>query len=419
MIDLQLDTNKQNKTKPVIFLRVNDGNNDGLSVTATTGNKPFDLTGWSVAFEGVTSAGKTVVDTDIQTTNEVEGQFVYRFPEQVTASAGRFKRAYFSFTKGNERTTTRDLTICVYGSVDLGTMKPDDFINPYNYLVNQLRTNFDEESLRLNEKADELAKKIDDYVSGRTIDFADFKGQFALLVENVKSDVASLKGPKGDRGDKGDQGVAGPAGAPGTSVKVLGSFDSTDSLPMNAKAGDGYFVGTDLNVFDGSKWVDVGPIRGPKGEPGEKGIAGSDGIPGEKGDPGKGIELKGLVSDVSQLPAVANDGDAFLIGSVLYVWYQLNWHPSSDLRGVKGDKGDPGVDGVTPDMSDFMPRNAADGSVTVDVAFKKKVSFLENPTIADNKTPVYLSVDSEDDAKAEATKLSAAGLVGLVGWTEE
>lgn len=70
-------------------------------------------------------------------------------------------------------------------------------------------------------------------------------------------DFQNLKGEKGDRGNDG------------TSVKILGTKQSYDELPSsNNVNGDGYIIGENLYVWNGSTWVDVGQIKGPQGDPG-------------------------------------------------------------------------------------------------------------------------------------------------------
>lgn len=54
---------------------------------------------------------------------------------------------------------------------------------------------------------------------------------------------------------------------------------------------------------------------------------------------GAGLELKGVLSDASQLPATGSDGDTYLINGSLYVWAKVAWR-SSSIQGPKGDVGD-------------------------------------------------------------------------------
>ena len=70
----------------------------------------------------------------------------------------------------------------------------------------------------------------------------------------------SFQNMKGEKGDKGDDG---------TSVRILGTKDSNNELPSSGNTnGDGYIIGENLWVWNGTEWEDVGPIKGPKGDTG-------------------------------------------------------------------------------------------------------------------------------------------------------
>ena len=94
--------------------------------------------------------------------------------------------------------------------------------------------------------------------------------------------------PKGKDGEKGETGATGPAG---TSISILGSYQTVSELEENrptGKPGDGYLIDTDLYVWsdEDGNWIDVGPIRGPEGVQGPKGEQGPKGDKGEPGDQG-------------------------------------------------------------------------------------------------------------------------------------
>ena len=73
------------------------------------------------------------------------------------------------------------------------------------------------------------------------------------------------------------QGSKGENGADGTSVKIKGSLDSASQLPASGnEEGDGYLIDGNLYVWDGSKWNNVGTIKGEKGDPGSPGAPGED-----------------------------------------------------------------------------------------------------------------------------------------------
>ena len=71
-----------------------------------------------------------------------------------------------------------------------------------------------------------------------------------------------------------DTGINGTAGADGTSITILGSYDSLAELQAahpTGSEGDGYIVDGDLYVWsvDDSDWKNVGQIQGPQGDAGE------------------------------------------------------------------------------------------------------------------------------------------------------
>lgn len=76
----------------------------------------------------------------------------------------------------------------------------------------------------------------------------------------------------------GSKGEDGKKGEDGTSVKILGSKASQADLPKTGNTeGDGYLINGELWVWDGSRWNNVGSIKGDKGD---KGNPGSPGAPG-------------------------------------------------------------------------------------------------------------------------------------------
>ena len=93
-------------------------------------------------------------------------------------------------------------------------------------------------------------------------------------------------GPAGAKGDTGPAGPAGPAGADGTGFTLLGSRDSREELPGDAKPGDAYLVGGSVLVYSGTEWEDVGAIQGPAGPAGPAGPTGPAGPRGETGPAG-------------------------------------------------------------------------------------------------------------------------------------
>lgn len=149
---------------------------------------------------------------------------------------------------------------------------------------------------------------------------ADGDSAYQVAVNNgfVGTETEWLASLEGAQGPQGEQGIKGTDGADGTSVVIKGTLNSTSELPNDGTQtnGDGYIIGQDLHVWDGSAWVNVGQIKGPKG------------------DPGVGLEF---IWDGTKL-GVRREG------STVYSF--------SDLKGAKGDqgvKGDQGIQGFKGD----------------------------------------------------------------------
>ena len=163
-----------------------------------------------------------------------------------------------------------------------------------------------------------------------------------ILQADLTLDAVSIagQGPKGDQGDQGDQGVPGTPGAPGevgpsgaaatlvaglttttapgtnalvsnsgsTSAAVFdfeiprgdkgdigqgivikGSVPNHGALPPTGNQPGDVWIATDTGhgwAWNGTAWVDIGPIQGPPGQDGPPGVDGQPGVPGVAGSPG-------------------------------------------------------------------------------------------------------------------------------------
>lgn len=67
----------------------------------------------------------------------------------------------------------------------------------------------------------------------------------------------------------------GSKGEDGTSISIKGTLNDTSELPQTGVAGDTYIIKGDLYVWDGSKWVNAGNIKGDKGDKGDNGSNGN------------------------------------------------------------------------------------------------------------------------------------------------
>ena len=153
---------------------------------------------------------------------------------------------------------------------------------------------------------------------GDAFTYSDFTADQLASLKGEKGDTGP-QGPKGDTGETGPQGEQGPAGQDGASYTVNGLYFTLSALQAahpTGSAGDAWFVGTaDSNVVyqwdvDQSAWVNVGALKGPKGdkgdaftysdftaeqlvslkgEKGDTGPKGDTGSQGPKGDPGDSV----------------------------------------------------------------------------------------------------------------------------------
>ncbi len=163
---------------------------------------------------------------------------------------------------------------------------------------------------------------------------------------------AGPQGEQGDIGPTGPQGLMGPmgpAGTPGTSVTILGSFDTLEALKQEyptGNQGDSYLVGPNLYVWsvDPEGWKNVGEIKGPKGDVGEQGIQGPQGEQGERGPQGiqgpPGIQGPRGEQGIQGEPGL--QGEQGIQGPV-------------GPQGIQGVKGDTGPQGPKGDQGEVGP----------------------------------------------------------------
>ena len=173
---------------------------------------------------------------------------------------------------------------------------------------------------------------------GDAFTYADFTAEQLASLKGEKGDVGP-QGPKGDTGETGPQGAQGPAGQDGTSYTVNGLYSTLSALQAahpTGSAGDAWFVGTaDSNVVyqwdvDKASWVNVGALKGPKGDTGLQGPKGDTGDTGLQGPQGE----KG------------NKGDAFTYADFT----------AEQLAALKGEKGDTGATGLQGPQGEQGPK---------------------------------------------------------------
>lgn len=228
-------------------------------------------------------------------------------------------------------------------------------------------------------------------------------------------------GPKGDKGDTGATGSQGPAGPKGDTgdtglgTTIKGSYSSygelIDAHPTGT-ATDAYLVNGIIYVWDtiNNEWMNLGSLKGPKGDKGDTGQKGATGDTGVKGDTGEkgskgdkgetgatgekgeqgpkgdtgdtgpigdtgpagatgdtgatgtSITIKGSYNSYEELiheHPTGNPGDSYLVNGFLYVWNSNAWENVGNIKGETGDtgsKGDTGDSGPKGDTGDTGPQ---------------------------------------------------------------
>jgi hypothetical protein len=83
----------------------------------------------------------------------------------------------------------------------------------------------------------------------------------------------------------GAPGPQGPAGAQGAGLALQGSVPALNDLPVSSTVGHGYIVEAtgDVHLWNGTAWVNGGPIQGPVGPAGPAGVVGPAGPAGVEG----------------------------------------------------------------------------------------------------------------------------------------
>ena len=138
----------------------------------------------------------------------------------------------------------------------------------------------------------------------------------------------------------GEKGEPGKDGNDGTSVNIKGELESTTDLPESAQPGDAYVITGDLYVWDGTKWNNIGGVKGPAGDSAYVHIAFADGVTtNESGEVTQvyGFTTSGSVIGKAYIGTYADHTVADSQDPLVYKW-QKN-------KGDKGDTGEPGKEG--------------------------------------------------------------------------
>jgi hypothetical protein len=153
--------------------------------------------------------------------------------------------------------------------------------------------------------------------------------------------------------------VGGGGGGIGGGVTIFGSVSTSTDLIVGftGSVGSGYIVRQTGNlwVWDGTTWIDVGEVQGPRGYTGSRGIigytgssgySGSQGELGYVGSQGYSTIILGSVNAYTDLPGyptayTGQSGDSYITKDtgVLWSWYQDRWNQVGNIIGYAGSQG--------------------------------------------------------------------------------
>lgn len=166
----------------------------------------------------------------------------------------------------------------------------------------------------------QITSDVKSYVSPIIIDYMTVNNELFKGEPFKYSDftVDQLNALKGATGATGPQGPIGPTGLQG---------------PQGIKGDKG----------DKGDTGAQGPI-GLTGPTGPKGDTGPHGPQGLKGDTGTGLKILDTFTQASQLPSTGTSGDAYFVGTDLYVW-SPSTNQYVNKGAMKGAQGEQGIQG--------------------------------------------------------------------------
>lgn len=155
----------------------------------------------------------------------------------------------------------------------------------------------------------------------------------------------------------GIPGPQGPPGPQGQGLTVKGTVTDQSQLPGSGNSpGDMYIDGNGNGwVWDGTQWVNAGPIRGPQGLQGAEGDPGPQGNPGSPGPPGS-TGSQGPPGETGPPGPPGNTGQTGATGTP----------GAPGATGAQGPPGIPGAPGPTTTVSPTAPPSPQAGQQWLD-----------------------------------------------------
>ena len=114
-----------------------------------------------------------------------------------------------------------------------------------------------------------------------------------------------------------------------------------------------------------------------------------------KGDPGEGLDIKGQVTSVSELPTTANEGNGYLVNEELYVYASGVWKDCGTIQGPQGIQGKTGT-GISSTTIQYQISNSATTSPTGTWSNSIVATTITNPYLWMKATLNYTDGTTKD-----------------------
>jgi hypothetical protein len=212
-----------------------------------------------------------------------------------------------------------------------------------------------------------------------------------------------IQGSMGLHGHVGAQGAQGPAGQNGIDGKD--GKDGKDGVQgiqgpiglhghVGAQGAQGISGKDGINGKDGAQG-----IQGVQGIQGPIGLHGHVGAQGAQGKVGTGLEIKGAVNSIYNLPGTATEGDVWMVGAELYTymgvgkgspdtpqsaWISFSLQGVQGIQGPKGDAGDANLNENTFKLNEFGRYDYVGLTLHINVEDIVKIGDVYTTTINHN-----------------------------------
>ena len=173
-------------------------------------------------------------------------------------------------------------------------------------------------------------------------------------------------------------GSDGQKGEPGTSVTILGSYNTYADLVAahpTGSMGDAYMVGGDLYVWNGTAWEDVGQIQGPPGADGANGTSVSV----------TSIQY-GVSNSASAEPSSWSTTPPTSIAKGKWLWVKTNYSSGSPAI-TKSYVGTNGTNGTSVSIQSASKSGGTTTVVLIDGSGTPQTLTINDGEDGDNGTP--------------------------------